>query len=613
MSAGMRYQPYGPARLSPSSGLNRGVVCAIPLTGTSYTDAADGKIWVPKPGSVQPIFEGSPRGVGLNLKGAGAAYVSRAIPAPVSLSTTQPITLRFRVYFRVANVISGLMSWGTTAGDGAPRFYARLTSSSQLNFYYGGGYRYSSPIVANREYLVTHTFDGSLQSTYVNGVLIGSAASGWGGNAASFFLGSGFDAAQGGTDYLISDFVAWNRALSPQEVANDAQSPWMLYSAPDESRVAASAAPTHLAGATFSSASASSALSTAIRLAGSGAAAASASSSLTTAVTLAASVSAVAAASGSLTSQISLAAASVALVSVTGSLTTAIPFSGSAVSSSSAIAALTTGSGLAAAIAAQASASASLTTTISLASTAAAQSATGAALTTQIPLAGSTASAAAASAGLSTQVRLASSALAQVSAGSSLSTSVTLAGTASAAVAVSSVLSTSILLAGGATSSASASASLTAGGGLQSAATSHATAAGNLTTQIQLAGNAASQAAAGGTLASPVTLGGHAGGQAAASGSLTTSIPLSASVGSSAVLSSNLTTSIRLSGGAGVNAQIAGALSGATLELDTYINSDGTLAPRAQPRVGLGPGGTVPGSVGIGVDRPAAVYLRARV
>ena len=213
----------GPGQIDRDAPIARGLVSSAPLAARPSDDPVDGGAWAVVASSTPVAFDAFPRGRALRIKGAGPAYVSRPIPASIGTSTTQAITLRFRVHFRVVSVISGVMSWATSAGDGAPRFYARATSTSHLNFYLGGGYRYSSPVVANRDYVVTHTFDGSLHSTYVNGVLIGTLMGGWGGNAASFFLGNGFDPAQGGTDFLISDFAAWNRALSPQEVVSDSQ------------------------------------------------------------------------------------------------------------------------------------------------------------------------------------------------------------------------------------------------------------------------------------------------------------------------------------------------------------------------------------------------------
>lgn len=224
-------QPPQPV-VDQSSPLARGLVAYMPLAGKANFDVVDGSTWATA-GTSPAAYDGAPRGLGLRVKGAAAAYVTKPIPAAISSNVTQQLTLRFRLYLKSLTTTSSIMSWGTGAQDGAPRFYARMTNNL-LSFYYAGGYGNGiNPATSvDREYIVHHTFDGVTHATYLNGVLVGTSLGAWSGNSSTLYLGSGFDGTNASTDFLLSDFALWNRALSASEAASDAQNPWQLFAAP---------------------------------------------------------------------------------------------------------------------------------------------------------------------------------------------------------------------------------------------------------------------------------------------------------------------------------------------------------------------------------------------
>lgn len=225
----MRYQPQGLVRLAASP-LRRGLVAYMPLSSTAFRDAQDGSAWA----ATGPVALGiGPRGIGLRPKGATAQYVSRAIPAGLSTSTTQPVSLRYRLLLNAAPSVTAIMSWGNTPQDGSPRQYARVTGGT-LNVFIAGSYRPSGSIAVGREYVITYVFDGSAHYVYIDGVQTGVTGGAQTNNASSFFLGIGYDGANAGTDFNISDFALWNRALSPAEVFSDAQAPWQMFADPYE-------------------------------------------------------------------------------------------------------------------------------------------------------------------------------------------------------------------------------------------------------------------------------------------------------------------------------------------------------------------------------------------
>lgn len=221
----MRYQPQGSARLNTNP-LRRGLVSYMLLTGKSYADVADGSAWTP----VGPVgFDGAPRGLGMHIKGAALAYVARALPAAITSGASQPLTFRFRVYFHTVPTSStnSIMSWGNTAQDPSPRFLVRATAGA-LSVYFTGSYHPTFTVQAEKEYILTFTSDGSFQIWYLNGVQMGSASfSPFNGNASNLFFGIGYNGPDASTDYVLSDFAAWNRGLSPTEVRVDADNPWL--------------------------------------------------------------------------------------------------------------------------------------------------------------------------------------------------------------------------------------------------------------------------------------------------------------------------------------------------------------------------------------------------
>lgn len=241
----MRYQPPGLTRLAASP-LRRGLVSYIPLSSPSRGDIVDGVAWTSGGTTAMDV---APRGTGLRVKAVNNAYVSRPIASVIGTGTAQPVSFRYRLYLHAVPTTS-LMSWGSTPQDGTPRYYARLSSvgGGTLNFFFSGSYHYAAPVQIEREYIVTHTFDGSLHSTYLNGVLVGTSGGAWTGNAANLYLGIGFDGVLSTSDFLISDFALWNRSLSAQEVVSDAQNPWQLFADPyEDDEIVVAAAPTGLA------------------------------------------------------------------------------------------------------------------------------------------------------------------------------------------------------------------------------------------------------------------------------------------------------------------------------------------------------------------------------
>lgn len=239
----MRYQPHGREQVGGDR-LARGLVSLVTLAGKTLRDAADRSMWTATAATTPLGYSGSPRGRGLSTTSGTPSYVSRPRPASISTSTTQPVTFRYRVFVRtLPNSQYGILCWANTASDGRPRYYARINSTN-IEFYYsssGGVYRTPTPITAQKDFIITHTFDGTTHRVYKDGVEVGNFAGPWGLNANSFFIGRGYNAVAG-ADFQVSDFAVWNRALSADEVRRDAANPWSLFMAPRTVRIAPPAA-----------------------------------------------------------------------------------------------------------------------------------------------------------------------------------------------------------------------------------------------------------------------------------------------------------------------------------------------------------------------------------
>lgn len=241
-------QPQQAAPIDWGDPLARGLASYMPSIGNGYQDAADNRAWSVVANTTPIAFDTAPRGRGMRIKGATPSYVTRPIPAAISSSATQPLTIRFRLYFRSLPTASiAIMSWGSVAQDGAPRFYIH-TAGSVLQFFFST-YHWNPAVVAEREYVVTHTFDGATMNTYMDGVLIGTASGvSWAGNFASLYLGMGYDGQQAASDFLLSDFAMWNRALSAQEVVIDAQNLRRVIKAPQRVLFAPASGPANATG-----------------------------------------------------------------------------------------------------------------------------------------------------------------------------------------------------------------------------------------------------------------------------------------------------------------------------------------------------------------------------
>lgn len=420
---GMRYQPQGPARLGGNRALQRGLLAYTLLSSRHPRDLADGSQWTVVASSTPLTFDIARRGIGVSFKGATPAYVTR--PTPAVAVAPAALTIRFRFYLRAAQGTSALMTFGNVSYDGAPAFYCRYDGSA-LSIYFAGGYRIYQSVQVETEYILTHTYDGTTHRTYLNGVLINTVVAGWSGGAANLYLGTGFNGAVAGQNFILSDFALWNRALPPAEVGIDWQSPWeMIDDGGDEDDYPFAAAafdPIALSGAASATTIAVGALSTSIRLVGAANATAAASGALSTATRLTGAALVSAGAAGGLSTSIRLAGAAAAQSDAAGALSTAVSLTGSALSRASASGALAgAGAALAGGAVVQSSASGALLTTIRLAGAAdCGATVSGSLAGAAAAFAGAAVARSSVAGGLSTSILLAGSAVGRMSAAGAL-------------------------------------------------------------------------------------------------------------------------------------------------------------------------------------------------
>lgn len=230
-------------------------------------------------------------------------------------------------------------------------------------------------------------------------------------------------------------------------------------------------------------ATATSALTTAIRPASNATATATATAALTTAIRFASSVSATGTATSALSTQITPAASVAALGTATAGLTTQITLAASVQAVGTATGSLAApAAALESAVSGTATATAVLSTQIALGASAAGVGTTTSALTTAIRPAASAAALASATAALSTNIRFAASVGGVGTASAALTTAIALSASASAtATATAAMAGTAAALAAAAIGTASASAALTTQIALDAIAQAQASAAADLT------------------------------------------------------------------------------------------------------------------------------------
>jgi hypothetical protein len=377
----VRQQPQRLLQIDRSNPITRALETLLPLAGHTH-DAVTGMPWTVTQGAAPLTYGVGALGRGmLATASATPSYVSRTQPSAITSSSSQAITMRYRLVFPVMppNMTScGVMQWADTAGSGAPRYYVRMSGQANgsgiLDFYFLTGYRGPVTVQPGAECIILHAFDGVTHTIYVNGVSIGSFTGTWTDNAGAFFLGRGYNSPAG--TFILSDFGVWSRGLSANEARIDAANIHRLHKAPRRMlQIGGVAAPadTSLAGTASSVLSASGSLSTSIRLAGAAGLQVSASGALSTAIRLAGSASSIFTASGSLSgSAAALTGTAVFQVAASGSLSTSIPLAGTAFSSVTASGTLAgSGAALTGTAVVQVSGSGSLTTSISFAGSAA--------------------------------------------------------------------------------------------------------------------------------------------------------------------------------------------------------------------------------------------------
>lgn len=257
--------------------------------------------------------------------------------------------------------------------------------------------------------------------------------------------------------------LAWNRALSANEIKYISNNPWQIFKAPSRKLwvVGAGSSAAALAGNAAAQASATSSLSTAIPITAASLSMSTAGGALTTAIPLNAVAAATATSSGEMSTQIPIAAVAASQASASGELTTQIRFAGSALAQAVSSALLSSGITMTADAVAKAAVQGTLTTAIRMIANASGNASASAAFSgSPAALSAAAYSQATADAQLTISIQLAASALGQADAQGDLTTRVQLSAAALSSAIASGSLSVPVRFSANAFAQATASATL---------------------------------------------------------------------------------------------------------------------------------------------------------
>ena len=211
-------KPIGPVELDWDSPLTSGLVSAIlPEPGRIFESLLGGVLT--KTGNF--VRETLPTG----FAPAGGTGASLSSPV-VTTSGGAPFSVFFKITPRTLAAQKGIFSLADNPVSDYPTLLIQANNADLLVLF-AGNYRINivGALVVSKTIGVAFTHDGTTGRLYVNGLLVGSYASGLSTGAPNFYYGSGYNG-QFAANY--HELYQWKRVLDATEVAELYRNPYQI-------------------------------------------------------------------------------------------------------------------------------------------------------------------------------------------------------------------------------------------------------------------------------------------------------------------------------------------------------------------------------------------------
>ena len=234
------YDPPTPANLTPltSDSINTDQELWLPLTDGSGTSPADisGNSETFTNGGTSTWDVQRVGSVAVTNNNTGEHYSSDSSFSTIiggSTPATDPWTIScwISTYLLGSSYLErGILSIGSSSADGTPFLDVQHHGTTFRFFWAGPGGWTDVEGLSHREWSnVTISFDGSVCSVYVNGVIGGSrTATGTNGSTSDkLWIGTGYNNISSNVDTYFQNVRVWSRSLSADEVWSIYENPWL--------------------------------------------------------------------------------------------------------------------------------------------------------------------------------------------------------------------------------------------------------------------------------------------------------------------------------------------------------------------------------------------------